>query len=183
MRAAATQAGGAEPPVAPDLAPCGDVARVAHLRQWPGQFASDGAQIAADPTPGVTLHEIRWGAAVVGCFKLDPLYHQRHAFASPASVGVRGVLVDRQLQGRGIGTAALCALGAYVTAAFPGAAEAVLTVNVGNPSARRAYLRAGFLDHGEVYLGGSRGPQHVLRLPLGGPVPGRADLGEPANGA
>jgi hypothetical protein len=44
----------------------------------------------------------------------------------------------------------------------------VLTVNVRNPVARAVYVRGGFVDAGELHLGGSAGPQHVLRLDLGG---------------
>ncbi len=42
----------------------------------------------------------------------------------------------------------------------------VLTVNVRNQVARRLYLRHGFSDSGQLYLGGNAGPQHVLRLDL-----------------
>lgn len=40
------------------------------------------------------------------------------------------------------------------------------TVNTVNPAARKAYLAGGFVDTGEVYLGGGFGPQHNMRLPL-----------------
>jgi RimJ/RimL family protein N-acetyltransferase len=50
---------------------------------------------------------------------------------------------------------------------FPRARTLVLTVNVRNPAARAVYVRGGFVDAGELYLGGSAGPQHVLRLHLG----------------
>jgi len=42
----------------------------------------------------------------------------------------------------------------------------VLTVNVRNQVARQLYLRHGFTDTGKLYLGGSAGPQNVLRLVL-----------------
>jgi hypothetical protein len=56
---------------------------------------------------------------------------------------------------------------------FPGVRSVVLTVDVRNVAARTAYLCGGFVDAGERYLGGSLGPQHVLRLELGatGPAP------------
>ena len=40
----------------------------------------------------------------------------------------------------------------------------VLSVNVRNPVAIRTYARAGFADTGELYLGGTAGPQHVFEL-------------------
>ena len=35
-----------------------------------------------------------------------------------------------------------------------------------DPAARAVYVRGGFVDAGELHLGGSMGPQHVLRLHL-----------------
>ena len=60
----------------------------------------------------------------------------------------------------------MAALPGLVTRELPGARTVVLTVNVRNQVARQLYLRHGFTDTGELYLGGSAGPQHVLRLVL-----------------
>ena len=57
---------------------------------------------------------------------------------------------------------------------FPDARSLVLTVNVRNPAARAVYLGGGFVDGGEQYLGGSAGPQHVLRLDVGATGAGMA---------
>ena len=46
----------------------------------------------------------------------------------------------------------------------------VLTVNVANPAAIAAYLRAGFVDTGELFHGGSAGAQHIMLHTLR-PVP------------
>ena len=82
------------------------------------------------------------------------------------TIGLRGVLVDAGAQGAGIGHKAMALIGGYVRARFPRAREVVLTVNHLNPGARAVYLAAGFRDEGEDFLGGSRGPQHIMRLAL-----------------
>ena len=61
---------------------------------------------------------------------------------------------------------ALAALPAYVCRCFPTAGAVVLTVDVRNVEAYAAYLAGGFIDTGELHLGGGAGPQHVLRLVL-----------------
>ena len=150
------------------LAPCppARLDRLAHLRQLPCQYAADGAEMIRDDAAGISFHEIRRGDEIVGCFKLDPLYHERHDFARAFSIGLRGVLVDAGSQGTGIGRKAMGMLGGYVRARFPRAREVVLTVNHHNPGARAVYLAAGFRDDGEDFLGGARGPQRIMRLAL-----------------
>lgn len=143
--------------------------RLAGLRTAPGQqdFVGSGAEMIRESTPGVSFHEIRGpGGDAVGMFKLDAFYWQRHDFAGLEDVGLRGLLVDADAQGRGYGGAALAALAAHVRAHHPERRSLVLTVNVANPLAYRAYMRAGFEDRGALYLGGPHGPQHILWLRL-----------------
>lgn len=84
-----------------------------------------------------------------------------------ADLLLRGFFVDAAAQGRGVATRAVGALPDVVRRDFPRARTLVLTVNVRNPAARAVYVRSGFVDAGELYLRGSSGPQHVLRLHLG----------------
>jgi len=84
-----------------------------------------------------------------------------------ADLLLRGFFVDAAAQGRGVATRAVSALPDVVRRDFPTARSVVLTVNVRNPAARAVYVRGGFVDAGELYRGGSAGPQHVLRLDLG----------------
>lgn len=78
---------------------------------------------------------------------------------------LRGFLIDRRQQGRGLG--ALAARAAVesarkLTARLRGAQTGVvLSVNERNPAGQSAYLRAGFVDHGQ-YLGGNSGPQRTM---------------------
>ncbi len=78
---------------------------------------------------------------------------------------LRGFLVDRRQQGRGLGTAAADAAvreAARLTAVLGGDQRGVvLSVNEANPAGRAAYRRAGFEDRGQ-YLGGDAGPQRVM---------------------
>lgn len=119
-----------------------------------------------DDTPRLSFHAIHAGADLVGMFKLDPLYPERHDFADPTDLGLRGVLIDRGQQGRGFGARAMAALPAYASALYPEKRRLVLTVNLLNPAAYASYRKAGFRDTGKIYTGGSRGPQHILMVDL-----------------
>ena len=94
-----------------------------------------------------------------------------------ADLLLRGFFVDAGAQGRGVATRAVAALPDVVRRDLPAVRTLVLTVNVRNPVARAVYVRGGFVDAGELYLGGSAGPQHVLRLELG-PEPTASSPGE-----
>ncbi|MFY9633733.1 MAG: GNAT family N-acetyltransferase [Cellulosimicrobium cellulans] len=78
---------------------------------------------------------------------------------------LRGFLIDRRRQGRGLGTlaaAAAVATAAKLTARHTSAeAGVVLSVNEANPAGLAAYRKAGFRDHGQ-YLGGGAGPQRTM---------------------
>lgn len=146
-----------------------DLGRLAGLQVQPGQegFVGNGALMIQDTTERLSFHEVRHADGhPAGMFKLDPLYYQRHDFAGPRDLGLRGFLIDADRQGRGFGSAALAALPAHARSEYPVFDRVVLTVNLKNPIARHAYLKAGFTDRGEVYLGGGNGPQHVLWLDL-----------------
>ncbi|SDE15710.1 Acetyltransferase (GNAT) family protein [Paracoccus isoporae] len=155
-----------------------DLASLAGLRQHPGQYANDGIDMIEDDTPGLSFHAIRADGELVGMFKLDPRYAERHRFAEPTDLGLRGVLIDRARQGRGLGTQAMCALPGYAAALYPGMRRLVLTVNLMNPAGYRVYRHAGFRDVGGIYAGGSRGPQHILwaDLPLAEPAEARCSV-------
>ncbi len=142
------------------------------LRQLPGQYANDGAVMILDDTPGLSFHAIHDETGLVGMFKLDPRYPERHPFAVDSDLVLRGVLIDARHQGRGLGTRAMAALPAYAAAQYPDKNRLVLTVNLLNPAAYASYRKAGFRDEGEIFTGGSRGPQHILWAdlrPLEGP--------------
>ncbi|MFD1883074.1 GNAT family N-acetyltransferase [Paracoccus pacificus] len=145
------------------------LSRLAGLRPGPdqGDFVSTGAEMIRDATPALTFHEIRdTDGRAVGMFKLDPLYWQRHDFATPRHIGLRGLLIDGPLQGLGYGSAALAALAGHVRRTNPDREALVLTVNLRNSAAYKTYLRNRLKDRGQVFTGGTHGPQHVLWLDL-----------------
>ncbi len=118
-----------------DLAHCPDSASMAILR---------------DDTP-------------VGHYRIDP--HARsvagHDFALP-TLGLRAFFIDARWQGQGLGAAALHAMFIDLAERHPAARQLALSVNANNRTALRLYLRAGFVDSGELYHGGRSGAQHLL---------------------
>jgi ribosomal protein S18 acetylase RimI-like enzyme len=151
--------------VTPTLRP-----RVLTLAPLPEQEPFSGA--ARDTLPTAEITPGRTGVAALlhgepfGFLMLDVGPEVRAYAPGNGVVGVRGVYVDAASQGRGLGTAMLRALPAFVRERYAAASCLALTVNVTNPRAIRAYLRSGFLDTGRLYYGGRLGPQHVLEMPL-----------------
>ena len=78
---------------------------------------------------------------------------------------LRGFLIDRRQQGKGLGTLAADAAvreAAKLTAGLGGGqAGVVLSVNELNPGGLAAYRKAGFEDRGR-YEGGDAGPQRIM---------------------
>lgn len=146
-----------------------DAGRFAHIAVRPDQerFAGTVDAALSESEAAVDLHEIREGGEVVGLFKIDRSYHLRHAFAQADHLGLRGVILDRNRQGRGLGTAAMTALKNYLPPAYPGKARVWLTVNMANPAAIAAYRKAGFIETGDIWPHGKAGPQLIMFMSLG----------------
>lgn len=145
-----------------------DPGPVAHVTVRPDQepFCGTIAGHFAENDASVDFHQISRDGRVVGFFKIDRAYHTRYDFVQADEIGLRGVMIDAGEQGRGTGTAAMAALRDYLPRHYPGVPAVVLTVNAVNPPAIVAYLRAGFADTGDRYLGGQLGPQHIMRMQL-----------------
>lgn len=101
--------------------------------------------------------------AVVGFYRLDfsPGAVAARKLPEPA-VGLRAFVIDHGHQGRGYGAAALMAACADLRQRHPRRHLLALTVNCANRAAIALYLKAGFVDTGEIYQGGSSGPQHFM---------------------
>ena len=130
-------------------------------------FSGQPVDFLTPPDPQMDAHVILAEGAVVGFFRIDRDYAPRHDFARPGDLGLRSVIVDRAHQGRGIGSAMIRALPAYLADRYPGATDLYLTVNLRNPGARKSYLNGGFTDTGAHFLGGDAGPQHIMHMVLG----------------
>lgn len=106
------------------------------------------------------------GESLAGFFLLDKDYGREHPFANPEDIGFRAFLIDSRFQGKGLGKAVMAQLPDFVRARYPQFHRIALTVNLKNPRALNLYLKQGFQDSGEHFLGGSAGPQHILFLTL-----------------
>ena len=72
---------------------------------------------------------------------------------------------DSKYQKQGIGSKLLD----HAISALSGKFDCVcLTVNIRNESAKSMYIKYGFKDVGELYLGGPSGPQNILRYDISG---------------
>lgn len=109
---------------------------------------------------------------VVGFYRLDfaPNAVVGRSLGVP-SVGLRAFAIDQRHQGRGYGAQAMRACCDDLRQRHPDRALLVLTVNVVNAAAIAAYLRAGFVDTGELFHGGSAGPQHIMLRALRSTLP------------
>ena len=115
----------------------------------------------------IAAHAIRVGGEIVGFFRLDFDRERVSVYAGDGGkCGLRGYLIGRGHQGKGYGLAAIPAVRDLMRRQHPDVAELMLTVNCRNRAAISTYLKAGFRDTGEIYPGGSSGPQHVFCLPL-----------------
>jgi diamine N-acetyltransferase len=70
------------------------------------------------------------------------------SWADPAAATVSALRVDLSHQGQGIGSAALKVLPSWVAENWRESPSLALSVDEENHSARNAYARAGFVDHG-----------------------------------
>ena len=108
--------------------------------------------------------------AAVGVLTLQSGAATLAGWADDGSVWLlRGFLIDRRQQGKGLGALAADAAvraAAKLTAALGGIqAGVVLSVNEENPAGQAAYCKAGFEDRGQ-YLGGDAGPQRTMYRPF-----------------
>ena len=106
------------------------------------------------------------GGSAVGVLTLQTGAATLAGWADDTSVWLlRGFLIDRRQQGRGLGPlaaeAAVRAATKLTAALGGGQAGVVLSVNEENPAGQAAYRKAGFEDRGQ-YLGGGAGPQRTM---------------------
>ncbi|WP_115045203.1 GNAT family N-acetyltransferase [Xanthomonas arboricola] len=131
-------------------------------RDFIGAFESTLADVSERATGHVILNE----GAPAGFFIIDFDYPTRYAFAAAGSVGLRSFFIASNYQGKGLARRALQNLSTYLQAQRVKASSVFLTVNCRNTAAASLYRKCGFVDNGELYLDGSRGPQHIMALPL-----------------
>ena len=122
----------------------------------------------AEQRPGLTPFAVLVRDDPVGFGILDQVQLDLVALTPypERAVLLRSFYIDARHQRRGLGRAAAAAVPTLARLLAPRADQLLLTVNVDNEAARRAYLAAGFEDTGELVEGGTLGPQRILRHPL-----------------
>lgn len=97
----------------------------------------------------------------VGFFVLDFGKDKLELTDNENSVLLRSLSVNPQMQGKGIGKAAMLKVGDFVRNHFNSCDEIVLAVNQKNDSAYHIYLKAGYIYDGKTRIGRS-GPQYLM---------------------
>ncbi len=155
----------------------GETHRVLHLALSPEQdrFVAPIEQMIGESDPTVDFHIGIVDQEPVAFFKIDRDYRPKISTApldacgfEPNDLGLRGMLVGQQFQGRGYGKAVMAQLKPYLSGLYS-ARHVFLTVNCRNPAAIHLYKNGGWEDTGQLYLGGRSGPQHIFRLRLASP--------------
>ncbi len=126
-------------------------------------FAGTAEEFLSSGNETTHLHILRSHGEVVGFFKIDTAYPESHSFCPQNTLGLRTFAISENHQGKGMGTSAIRALFPYLKQTYAAFQSIYLTVNCKNPAARACYLKGGFEDTGEQYLGGEAGPQHIMR--------------------
>lgn len=143
---------------------------VAGMSLLPGQerFVGDPLRMALAGLAEESRHPfvVESGGAAAGLLTLQSSAAGLAGWADDQSAWLlRGFLIDRRHQGKGLGAIAAAAAveaARKLTARHQSAESGVvLSVNDENPAGLSAYRRAGFTDAGP-YLGGSAGPQRTM---------------------
>ena len=127
------------------------------------KFAGTAEEFLQDGSETTHLHIIKLNNEVVGFFKLDIVYSESYKFCPESGIGLRAFVLDKNQQGRGLGTRAVKALFPYLKEHYSSFEFIYLTVNLKNPGAIACYEKGGFEKTDELYLGGAAGPQHIMR--------------------
>lgn len=97
----------------------------------------------------------------VGFFTLDFGDDKMELTDNPDSVLLRSLSINPEMQGNGIGKAAMIMIDDFVHEHFRDCHEIVLAVNQNNVSAYRLYQKVGYRYEGKTRMGRS-GPQYLM---------------------
>jgi ribosomal protein S18 acetylase RimI-like enzyme len=135
------------------------------------QFIDPVAKALSTMKEGEIPFLVRSDHQDVGFFTLRPSADdQVEQLRSPNRCTLLSFMIDAKQQGKGFGSHILSKLAEVASTSFPGAHSIGLTVNCRNSHAYRLYEKNGFRDFGELYHGGSAGPQHIMILDLLGSI-------------
>ncbi|EOD77739.1 Histone acetyltransferase HPA2 [Grimontia indica] len=130
------------------------------------KFTASPENFVSDIEANIVRFVIAKDDTLVGYFKIDNDFHSDILGEDNAGVGLRSFAIDRRYQGKGIGKKAVSILASSISEEFKTFTWAYLTVNCKNEVAYQTYMKGGFEDTGELYLGGPVGPQHIMRAKL-----------------
>lgn len=130
------------------------------------KFAGTADEFIADTSVSIHRYIIKLDSVVVGFFKIDTDYSAQFDFCTKNALGLRAFAIDLRQQGQGVGSASVQALLPFLQEHYPSYDAIYLTVNCKNPGARACYLKGGFIDTGEHYLGGLAGPQYIMQASI-----------------
>ncbi len=130
------------------------------------EFIGDFSSTLNDISPKLTGHVILYDGKPAGFFIIDLDYPSQYNFTTKGSVGLRSFFIASQFQGKGLAKRTLQELRSYLRSQGIEAEKLFLTVNCRNTAAAALYRKCGFRDEGKLYLGGLRGPQHIMHMPV-----------------
>lgn len=138
-----------------------------HLPEDQLQFTSlplnkiHNTSISKDSSHVVILHDEK----PVGYFALEKGEKLSKYSSNPNARLLTSFSIDARHQGQGIAKNGLHQLPIFIKENLPDTNEVVLGVNKRNEAAISLYLKTGFTDEDEVYVG-PKGPQHILHLKI-----------------
>ncbi len=131
------------------------------------QFTSPVASAIAKMHVNEMAFVIRDAGVNVGFFTLKPSDSDViDQLRSDERVTLQSFMIDARQQGKGYAKKAMLQLPALAREYFPHIKSIGLSVNCRNQTAYRLYEKYGFRDIGEIYHGGSAGPQHIMVMEL-----------------
>jgi ribosomal protein S18 acetylase RimI-like enzyme len=130
------------------------------------EFIGDFSSTLNDISQKLTGHVILYDGIPAGFFIIDLDYPNQYNFSTKGSVGLRSFFIANQFQGKGLAKHTLQELSSYLRSQGFQAEKLFLTVNCRNMRAAALYRKCGFCDEGKLYLGGPRGPQHIMQMSI-----------------
>ncbi|TMP38414.1 GNAT family N-acetyltransferase [Pseudoalteromonas rubra] len=140
------------------------IADVKKIQLAPEQirFAGTSDEFLEDECDTTHRHVIRRDDTLIGYFKLDLAYDKKYEYCPAGALGLRAFVIDKEYQGKGLGTAAVKALLAYLSVHYASYPWLYLGVNCQNLGAHTCYVKAGLTVCEDKYLGGPAGPQYIM---------------------
>jgi RimJ/RimL family protein N-acetyltransferase len=118
-----------------------------HQVEFAGTVEHAVAGCKADNTGNIIGLAIRANAQIVG-FLVIKCRSAAPEWASPQAAAVTAMRIGQDYQNKGLGSAALLSLSAWIASKWPECESICLSVDEGNSAGIRAYEKAGFQDHG-----------------------------------